>query len=62
VDFVIDATMTFPIPNPEKAGEELGGREIEERTSYALRGRFAGIVRAAELVRELADIEVATPT
>ena len=53
VDFVIDGTMTFPIPNPGVLGEELGVEAIEERTMYALRGRFARIVRAADLVREL---------
>jgi len=57
VDFVIDGTVTFPIANPDRPGEELGVREIEERTCYALRGRFARIVRTAELVRELADLE-----
>jgi nicotinamidase-related amidase len=45
VDFVIDATMTFPIPNWDTVGEELGVAEIEERTTYALRRRFARIVK-----------------
>jgi nicotinamidase-related amidase len=53
VDFVIDGTMTFPIPNPDKPGEELGVQAIEERTTYALRRRFARIVRSADLVGEL---------
>jgi len=53
VDFVIDATMTFPIPNPDVPGEELGVQAIEERTTYALRGRFARIVKTATLVGEL---------
>lgn len=53
VDFVIDATMTFPIPNYDVPGEELGVAEIEERTAYALRRRFARIVRTAELVSEV---------
>jgi nicotinamidase-related amidase len=53
VDFVIDATMTFPIPNWDRPGEELGVAEIEERTAYALRRRFARIVRTSTLVREL---------
>jgi nicotinamidase-related amidase len=57
VDFVIDGTMTFPIPNLDKPGEELGVQAIEERTCYALRGRFARIVRAKDLARELADIK-----
>lgn len=53
VDFVIDATLTFPIPNHDVPGEELGVREVEERTVYALRRRFARIVRTSELVAEL---------
>jgi nicotinamidase-related amidase len=53
VDFVIDATMTFPIPNWDVPGEELGVAEIEERTAYALRRRFARIIRAADLAHEV---------
>ena len=53
VDFVIDATMTFPIKNWDTPGEELGVQAIEERTIYALRRRFARIVRAEALVDEL---------
>ena len=56
VDFVIDATMTFPIPHPEAPGEELGVAAIEERTTYVLRRRFARIVRTATLVGELAEL------
>jgi nicotinamidase-related amidase len=53
VDFVIDGTMTFPIPNHDVPGEELGVEAIEERTVYALRRRFARIVQTATLVSEL---------
>ena len=53
VDFVIDATMTFPIRNWDVPGEELGVEAIEERTVYALRKRFARIVRTAALSREV---------
>jgi len=53
VDFVIDATMTFPIPNWDHPGQELGVREIAERTEYALRRRFARIVTAERLIGEL---------
>ncbi len=56
VDFVIDATMTFPIPNWDEPGEELDVASIEERTVYALRRRFARIVRTADLVQELAAL------
>ena len=54
VDFVIDATMTFPIKNWDTPGEELGVQAIEERTIYALRRRFARIVRTETLIDELA--------
>src|SRR5271165_854203 len=43
VDFVTEGTMTFPIPNHDKPGEELGVDAIRERTEYALRRRFATI-------------------
>ncbi len=53
VDFVMDATMTFPIPNHDVSGEELGVEAIEERTAYAVRRRFARIVNTGTLVAEL---------
>lgn len=53
VDFVTEATMTFPIPNWDKPGEELGVEAIRERTEYALRRRFARIVTVAQLTEEL---------
>ena len=56
VDFVIDATDTFPIANTDVPGEELGTDAIIERTIYALRRRFARIVTAATLVGELAAL------
>ena len=43
VDFVTEGTMTFPIPNHDKPGEELGVEEILQRTEYALRRRSATI-------------------
>ena len=55
VDFVIDGTMTFPIPNWDKPGEELGVDAIRERTEYALRRRFARITTVAELETELKE-------
>jgi nicotinamidase-related amidase len=54
VDFVIDATMTFPIINHDVPGEFLDVASVEERTIYALRRRFARIVRTRELCAELA--------
>lgn len=53
VDFVIDGTMTFPIKNWDVPGEELGVDAVEERTIYALRKRFARIVKTDTLVAEL---------
>jgi nicotinamidase-related amidase len=54
VDFVIDGTMTFPIPNYDRPGEELGVEDIKTRTEYALRHRFARLTSAAQLAAELA--------
>ncbi|MCU1244167.1 MAG: AraC family transcriptional regulator [Acidobacteria bacterium] len=52
VDFVTEATMSFPILNREN-GEELATDEIIHRTEFVLRGRFARIVRVAGLTAEL---------
>jgi nicotinamidase-related amidase len=57
VDFVIDGTMTFPIKNWDVPGEELGVEAIEERTIYALRRRFARIVKTETLVSELEALD-----
>lgn len=54
VDFVVEGTMTFPIPNHDVPGEELGVEEIRCRTEYALRRRFARIATVAQLTSELA--------
>jgi nicotinamidase-related amidase len=54
VDFVTDATMTFPIPHPDRPGQELGVDAIRERTEYALRERFARIVSTERLAAEVA--------
>jgi nicotinamidase-related amidase len=61
VDFVTEATMTFPIPNWDKPGEELGVDAIRERTEYALRRRFARITTVNQLTKELKEIRQATP-
>ena len=53
VDFVTEATMTFPIANRDNPGEELGVEEIRQRTEYVLRGRFARITSVAALAEEL---------
>lgn len=56
VDFVTEATMTFPIPNWDEPGEELGVDAIRERTEYALRRRFARITTINQLKKELEAI------
>src|SRR5580692_893842 len=56
VDFVTEGTMTFPIPNWDAPGEELGVEAIRERTEYTLRRRFARIVTVADLTKELKGI------
>ena len=61
VDFVVDATDTFPIANTDAPGEELGVDAVIERTVFALRRRFARIVSAAALVGELSAHRAATP-
>ena len=60
VDFVTEATMTFPIPNWDKPGEELGVDAIRERTEYALRRRFARITTVAQIAKELKAIQSRT--
>jgi nicotinamidase-related amidase len=52
VDFVTEATMTFPILNRE-TGEELSTDEVIRRTEFVLRGRFARIATVDQLVEEL---------
>jgi len=52
VDFVLDATQTFPIVN-RATGEEISTDALVERTQYVLRDRFARIVRARDLAGEL---------
>ena len=60
VDFVTEATMTFPIPNWDKPGEELGVDAIRERTEYALRRRFSRITTVKQLTEELTGIRGGT--
>jgi nicotinamidase-related amidase len=44
VDFVTEATLTFPIPKTLEPGSEmLPADDVVERTEYALRRRFARI-------------------
>ncbi|HEU4561662.1 MAG TPA: isochorismatase family protein [Longimicrobium sp.] len=52
VDFVTEATATFPITHPE-TGEQLPVEQIARNTEFALRGRFARIATVGELEEEL---------
>lgn len=54
VDFVTEATLTFPIPKTLEPGSEaLPAHEVVERTEYALRRRFARICSVDDVVAEL---------
>lgn len=52
VDFVTEATRTFPITNAG-TGDVLTTDEIIRRTEFVLRGRFATIATVDRLVEEL---------
>lgn len=56
VDFVTEATMTFPIPNHDRPGRELDVEAIRERTEYALRRRFARIATVGDIAKELKEL------
>lgn len=58
VDFVLDATLTFPIPHEVdgKVVDELSVEEIERRTAFVLRKRFARIASTADLLSEFACV------
>jgi nicotinamidase-related amidase len=53
VDYVTEATVTFPIPHPDRPEEVLPVEAIIERTEYVLRGRFARIATVDGLRAEL---------
>jgi nicotinamidase-related amidase len=54
VDFVTEATMTFPIPKTLDPGSpELSVEDIIERTEYSLRRRFARIATVEEIVKQV---------
>jgi len=57
VDFVQEATLTFPIQHvvDGKVVDELPTKDIERRTAFALRGRFARIATVDDLLSELAE-------
>jgi nicotinamidase-related amidase len=57
VDFVTEATLTFPIPH-WAGGSELGTEAITERTEYALAKRFARIRSVEQAVADLSAVEL----
>jgi nicotinamidase-related amidase len=59
VDFVTEATQTFPIRHTDPAiDDELTVDEIVRRTEFVLRRRFARITTVEALERELAGVTV----
>ena len=54
VDFVTEATLTFPIEHWEKDAV-LATKDIVERTEYALANRFARIATVENVLSELKD-------
>lgn len=58
VDFVPEAMLTFPIPQivDGRVVDELPVAEIERRTAFVLRGRFARITKLDDLLAELASV------
>jgi nicotinamidase-related amidase len=58
VDFVTEATRTFPIADPA-TGDSLSTDEVVRRTEFVLRGRFARIATVDGLVEELEGAAVA---
>ncbi len=55
VDFVTEATLTFPIADRDDPSRELPVEAIRERTEFVLKGRFARIATVAGLARELTE-------
>ena len=52
VDFVTEATLSFPIVNAE-TGEEYDTETVKRHVEWVLRGRFARITKVRDLVEEL---------
>ena len=57
VDFVTEATLTFPIVDRDDPSRELPVEAIRERTEFVLEGRFARLATVAGLERELGELE-----
>src|SRR5262249_32203374 len=63
VDFVQEATLTFPIQEVVngKVVDELPVADIERRTAFVLRNRFARIATVDDLLEELATVRAGAP-
>lgn len=54
IDFVTEATLTFPIPKTLEPGSEtLSADDVVDRTEYALRRRFARICTVDDVAADL---------
>ena len=61
VDFVLEATQTFPIRHTDpRVHDELPVADIVRRTEFVLRGRFARISTVDALERELEGVMVSS--
>ena len=57
VDFVTEATQSFPIRHTDPlVDDELPVADVVRRTEFTLRGRFARIATVEGLVRELEEV------
>ncbi len=54
VDFITEATLTFPIKN-ETTGKTLSAEDIIERTEFVLENRFARITTVEEILNEIKE-------
>jgi len=52
VDYVTEATLTFPMTHPT-SGRTYSAAEIKEKTELVLAGRFARILSVEQLLAEL---------
>ena len=58
VDFVTEATLTFPITDPEDPAHKLGVDAIRERTEFVLRKRFARIATVDDIAHDLRTMQL----
>jgi nicotinamidase-related amidase len=56
VDFVTEATLTFPIADRDDPTRELDVEAIRSRTEFVLKGRFARIASVSALEAEITGV------